>query len=89
MRVLAFVALAVVVAASAAAVDFAGARYARALVEPRAHAASRWSVVQGIVGSVGFIVAVKVTLWTLPFEALGWYLGTYLAARKPKGQARG
>ena len=81
-----FAPLAVLVFVATAAVDYLYARYTRALADARvsAHAKARWAVALGATSSIGFIVAVKVTLWTLPFEALGWYAGTYLATRKPK-----
>lgn len=80
---LGFALLALVVFVATAAVDYLYARYTRALADEgtSAHAKARWSVALGVTSSIGFIVAVKVTLWTLPFEALGWYAGTYCAAR--------
>ncbi len=43
--------------------------------------ASLWSVGQWSAASVGFVVAVKVSMWYLPFEAAGLAIGTYLGAR--------
>lgn len=75
---LAFVALGLMVMIATAAVDFAHARYVRSLVGARRHSAARWSVVQGAASAVGFVLAVKVTLWLIPFELAGLYLGTWI-----------
>ena len=86
-----FALLAAVVFAATAAVDYLYARYTRALADERVtpHAKARWAVALGATSSIGFIVAVKVTLWTLPFEALGWYVGTYCAAHGPRSCSSG
>ncbi len=78
--------LGALVCASTMAVDFAHARYVVELVAGRRHAAARWSATQGVVSSVGFVLAVKVSLWLLPFEILGLYLGTLLGAKRNRGQ---
>lgn len=48
------------------------------------HAASRWSVVQWGAATVGFVVAVKVSIWFVPFEGLGLKLGTLLGGTRPR-----
>lgn len=63
-------------------IDFAHARYVRAMSENRVLHAANWSVIQWGAGCIGFVIALKVTLWLMPFEALGLYVGTYLGARK-------
>lgn len=74
---------ALLVTATMATVDFAHAKYALAMFEHRRsgvsiHAAARWSVVQWSAASIGFVVAVKVSMWFLPFEAAGLYIGSVL-----------
>lgn len=73
--------LGLAVLVSSAAIDYAHARYVQALGAGRRHGAARWSVVQWAAASVGFVIAVKVSVWLLPFEAAGLYLGTLLAVR--------
>lgn len=48
--------------------------------------AALWSVGQWSAASVGFVVAVKVSIWYLPFEAAGLAAGTLLGARKLREQ---
>lgn len=76
-----FALLAIAVTASMTAVDFAHARYVRALLERRGPVAAAWSVAQWAAASVGFVLAVRVTMWLLPFEGVGLGLGTWLGAR--------
>lgn len=73
--------LGVVVFFSAAMIDFANTRYVQAVGERRAYVAARWSVLQWLSSLVGFIIAVKITLWMLPIEALGLYAGTLWSMR--------
>lgn len=88
MTALQFSGLAVLVTLTMGAVDFAHARYALAMMRFRQgdaralHIAARWSVMQWGAASIGFIVSVKVSMWLLPFEGLGLYLGTVLGGRR-------
>lgn len=66
---------------SAVAIDFAEARYVRAIGDGRAHLAARWSVAIWALGSLGFVAAVKWSLWLMLPEGLGFYAGTMLAVR--------
>lgn len=75
------VALAPLVLICAAAIDYAHAKYVAALGEAARWRAANWSVLQWAAGSVGFVAIVKISIWLLPFEALGLYLGTMLAVR--------
>lgn len=74
--------LALLVFASTMAVDYAHARYIQSLTAGHRHAAARWSVTQWAATMVGFVVAVRVTMWVLPAEALGLYCGTFLGSRE-------
>lgn len=65
-----------------AMVDFAHTRYVQAVHDRDAELAARWSVVQWGSSIVGFVVAVKVSMWALPFEAAGLYYGTKWALRR-------
>ena len=75
------VALALLVFVSAARIDFPNTHYVKAVRAGRAHHAALWSVLQWCGSLVGFIIALKVTLWMLPIEALGLYAGAYLSMR--------
>ncbi len=86
MSVLEFIGLALLVTVTMGTVDYAHARYSLAMAdvrrgEPARHRAARWSVVQWAAASVGFVVAVKVSIWFLPMEAVGLYLGTWFGSR--------
>lgn len=78
---LAFLALGAAITACTAVVDFAHARYVRAVGAREAHVAARWSVAQGLAGAVGFVLCVQVDMRLLVFEALGLYLGTWAGCR--------
>ncbi len=71
--------IAVSVFLSAFLIDFAHAKYTAAAVAQAKWRASIWSVIQWSAASIGFAVAVKVSLWYLPFEGLGLFLGTFIA----------
>lgn len=66
---------------SAALIDLANSRYVLAVTTLAPHRAARWSVLQWAASLVGFLVAVKMTLWMLPVEMLGLYTGTWLSLR--------
>ncbi len=72
---------AVAVFCAAVTIDFSHARYVRALVDGRRYAAATWSVLQWSGAIVGFIIAVECSMWVLPFEAAGLFLGTLLGSR--------
>lgn len=76
-----YVGLAALVTIASACIDFASARYFRAMEDKDVHRAARWSVGQWVPAAVGFVVAVKVSMWLLPFEAIGLYLGTWLGGQ--------
>lgn len=67
---------------AAVTIDFSHARYVRALVDDRRIAAATWSVLQWSGATVGFFVAVTHSMWFLPFEALGLFVGTLLGCGK-------
>jgi hypothetical protein len=69
---------------SATLIDFAHARCIVAIAERAPHRAALWSILQWGGATVGFIIAVKVTFWVLPFEAAGLYLGTVIAVATTK-----
>jgi hypothetical protein len=72
---------------SATLIDFAHARCVVAIAERAPYRAALWSLLQWAGATVGFIVAVKVTFWVLPFEALGLYVGTVVAVATSKDGA--
>lgn len=49
------------------------------------HVAGRWSVLQWSAASVGFVVAVRISVWYLPFEGIGLLLGTLLGGTRAPG----
>ncbi len=79
-----FVALGLLVFCATCALDFAHTRYVMAVHDRKRHRAAAWSVLQWMAATIGFVVAVKVSLYLLPFEALGLYAGTLLAVPKEK-----
>lgn len=80
--------IAVAVTASMAVVDYAHARYSHAIREAQLGvpgmrtAAVRWTLAQYAAASIGFAVAVGISLWYLPFEGLGLGIGTWFGSRK-------
>jgi len=73
--------LCVLVGVAAACADLAHVIYAARRDAAQAHAAARWSVAQWAAMTVGFVVAVRVSMVALPFEAAGMYAGTWLAIK--------
>lgn len=74
--------IAVLVTVTMAGVDYCHARYTRAMIAGHVHPAALWSVGQWSCASVGFVVAVKLSMWYLPMEAIGLYAGTVLGAKR-------
>ena len=73
--------LAIVVFVSAMVIDYAEARYVKAVQTESAHSAALWSLVMYAVGAFGFVVVVNVSLWLMIPEGLGFYVGTLLAVQ--------
>lgn len=82
LEILKSVGLAIAVTATMALVDYAHARYTLDMQRLRIIRAAFWSVAQWGAASVGFIVAVRVSIWYLPFEAVGLFIGTWLGGRR-------
>lgn len=78
--------LCLLVLISATLIDFAHARCVVAIAQRAPYRAAVWSLLQWAGATVGFIVAVKVTFWVLPFEALGLYIGTVVAVATSKDE---
>lgn len=74
-----FILLALAVFLAAAALDYATARYVRAVQKRERHKAARWSVVMGALGLVGFLSVIEVSIWLVAPELMGLYAGTYFA----------
>ncbi len=74
--------IAILVTVTMAALDFCHAKYTRAMLDNRIYHAAFWSVGQWSSATVGFVVAVKLSMWYLPFEALGLFLGTLLGGKR-------
>ncbi len=64
---------------SATCLDFCAANYIMAVEGRSAWKASVWSTLQWFSSAVGFVVAIKVSLWALPAEVLGLATGSYLS----------
>ncbi len=75
-------ALSVLVFFTSMALDYCHTNFVLAVERRAAYAAALWSVLQWCAGLVGFLVAVKVTLWVLPAEALGLALGTIISIKR-------
>lgn len=75
------IALALLVFCSAVALDYCATQYVRAVGSSHVNRAAMWSVLQWASSLVGFLVAFKVTLWMLPVEALGLWVGTQVSMR--------
>lgn len=67
---------------SAACLDFCCSNYIMAVEARKAYRAALWSSLQWLAGIVGFLVAVKVSLWALPAEVSGLACGTLLSVRR-------
>ena len=76
--------LAVAVFLSSMTIDYTNVKYVRAVTEDRAYAAAGWSLAQWTASLLGFLVAVKVTLWLLPAEMLGLWCGCVWSIRGKK-----
>jgi hypothetical protein len=69
----------------AALLDFAYARQTIATTNARAFAAANWRALAYSCGCFGWLVAIKVGIWLLPFELSGLYLGTIIGVDKGRG----
>lgn len=78
--------LAILVTLTMIGVDYCHARYTRAMMAGRVLPSALWSVGQWCAATAGFVIAVKVSMWYLPFEALGLFIGTVLGAQRIKEQ---
>jgi hypothetical protein len=74
--------LALFVFASAVGIDFCATKYVLSVGRADTRAAMVWSVGQWSCSLVGFLIAVKITLWYLPIEAAGLAFGTWLSMRR-------
>lgn len=74
---------------SATMLDFCHGSYIIAVGKRLPYRAAGWSILTWCSGLVGFLVAVKVTLWVLPAEALGTALGTVLSVKRANGLTGG
>lgn len=75
--------LCVLVFLSAVAIDYANAKYLKAVEAGNAHVAALYSLVMYGVGAAGFVLVVDFSLWLMIPEGLGFYIGTLLAVRAP------
>ena len=80
-----FVLMALAVFVSSAVIDYCHAHYVSAFVDG-SYLAMCWTAAQAAAGSVGFILAVKVTMWFLPFELAGLATGTGFAIRRKRAR---
>jgi hypothetical protein len=81
------VATCLLVFACSTLIDYAHTQCVKAIGEHARRRAALWSVIQWSGATVGFLVAIKITLWALPFEAAGLFVGTFIAVgRKTSDQ---
>lgn len=76
MTCLEFVLAALVAFSTMFVVDAAHFRYVAAVARHDRVRAARWSVLQGAASAVGFVLAVKVTVWVVLFELAGLWAGS-------------
>lgn len=76
--------LATLVFWSAVGIDYCATNYIQAVQARRIQGAMLWSVGQWTCSLVGFLVAVKITLWYLPVEAAGLAFGTWLSMQRAR-----
>jgi uncharacterized membrane protein len=81
MSIATWILLALGVFVSAMAIDFAEARYVRAVNRENAHAAALWSLAMWGLGALGFVAVINVSLYLMLPEGIGFYVGTRLALR--------
>jgi sterol desaturase/sphingolipid hydroxylase (fatty acid hydroxylase superfamily) len=74
-----FVLAAVVAFSTMFVVDAAHFRYVAAVARRDRIRAARWSVLQGAASAVGFVLAVKVTVWLVLAELVGLWAGSRFA----------
>lgn len=79
--------LAIVMFMCAALIDFAYARQTIATTNGRALAAANWRAIAYSFGCFGWLVAIKIGLWLLPFELAGLYLGTLVGVGRPPAKS--
>lgn len=81
----AFLALAMFMCA--ALIDFAYARQTIATTNGQAFVSANWRALSYSLGCFGWLVAIKIGVWLLPFELAGLYLGTLVGVdKKPAGK---
>lgn len=66
-------------------IDFACARQTIATTNGRALAAANWRTIAYSLGCFGWVMAIKIGMWLLPFELAGLYLGTLIGVNKGVG----
>lgn len=81
LDILTSIALGLIVFASSFAIDLANTNFVQQVQNRNAFSAAMWSVVQWGASVVGFVIAIKISFWYLPIEALGLATGTYYAMR--------
>jgi hypothetical protein len=70
----------------AALIDFAYVRQTIAITNGLAFASANWRALSYSLGCFGWLVAVKIGVWLLPFELAGLYLGALIGVGKTGGQ---
>ncbi len=75
------VVLAILVFTAALLIEFCATRYIQKVQEDARLSAVLWGLGQWTSATFIFVMAVKVSLWYLPLEALGIALGTWFALR--------
>jgi len=78
--------LAIAMFVCAALIDFAYARQTIATTKGRALVSANWRALSYSLGCFGWLVAVKIGVWLLPFELVGLYMGTLLGVGRTAGE---
>ncbi len=64
---------------AAVLLDFAAAKYYKAVAADRLHNAGLWSITMCLLSTVGLLSVVDVSKWYILPECLGLYVGTLLS----------
>lgn len=75
--------LAIALLLSSIAINFAHVRSTLATVAGRRFAAANWGALCYVLGMAGWTIAFTRGMWLLSFELAGFWIGTFVAVKKP------
>ena len=85
-----FILLGILVFVASFAIDYCAVNYMKTAHDDSKPSwiAANWGVLQWTAATIGFVVAVKCTMWFLILEGLGLWLGSYIALESQKKKAK-